>query len=69
MDVVLAAFGTEVLDSSDLLGFFEFLVIELSFTHGDLIALEIFNSEPDSPKFDGVKFLNLVVVFPSFIFE
>ena len=37
--------------------------------HRDLIALEILDSEPDPTKFDSVKFLNLIVVFSSFIFE
>jgi len=45
------------------------LVIELLFTHHDLIALKIFNSEPNSTEFDSVKFLNLVIVLSGFIFE
>ena len=48
---------------------FEFLGIELLLAHGNLIALEIFYSEANSSKFDGVKFLNLVIVFSSFVFE
>lgn len=63
------SFLFNILETSNFLSFFEFLVIELSFTHLNLIALEIFYSEAHSSKFDGVKFLNLVVVFPGFVFE
>ena len=45
------------------------MVVELGLTHRDLIALEIFDTETYSSKFDSVKFLNLVVVFSGFIFE
>ena len=69
LDVVLIALSSKILDTFDLLSLFELLFVKLSFAHGDLIALEIFDSEPDSTKFDSVKFLNLVIVFSSFIFE
>jgi len=59
----------EVLDSCDFLGFFEFLVIELTFTHRNLITLEVFYSKSNPSEFNSVKFLNLVIVFSSFIFE
>ena len=70
LNLVFRAFILDnILDTFDLLSFLEFLVIELSFAHHDLIALEIFYSEAHSSKFDGVKFLNLVIVFSGFIFE
>lgn len=68
LNIVLAAFA-KIFDAGDLLSFLEFLIIELLLTHHDLIALEIFDSESNSTKFDSVKFLNLVIVFSGFIFE
>ena len=66
---ILLILGAEVLDTLDLLSFFEFLVVELSLAHHNLIALEIFDSESDSTKFDSVKFLNLIIVLSGFIFQ
>ena len=68
LNVILGAFF-QILDAGDFLSFLEFLVVELSFTHHDFIALEIFDSESNSSKFDGVKFLNLVIVLSGFIFQ
>lgn len=68
LNIVLAAFA-KIFDAGDLLSFLEFLVVELLLAHHDLIALEIFDSESNSTKFDSVKFLNLVIVFSGFIFE
>lgn len=68
LNIVLAAFA-KIFDAGDLLSFLEFLIIELLLTHHDLIALKIFDSEPNSTEFDGVKFLNLVIVLSGFIFE
>lgn len=68
MNVILIL-GAEILDTFNLLSFFKFLVIEFLFTHHDLIALKIFDSEPNSTEFDSVKFLNLVIVLSGFIFE
>jgi hypothetical protein len=45
------------------------LIIEFLLAHGNLITLEIFDTESYSSKFDSVKFLNLVIVFSGFIFE
>lgn len=69
LNLVFSASFTKVLDSLDLLSFFKFLVVELSFTHHDLVTLEVLDSESNSTQFNGVKFLNFVVVFSSFIFE
>ena len=69
LNLVLRAVMTKILDSFDLLSLFEFLVVKLTFTHGNLITLEVFHSEANSTQFNSVKFLNLVIVFSSFIFE
>lgn len=67
--ILTSSIKLKIFETLDLLSLFEFLVIKLTFTHGDLITLEIFYSEANSSKFDGVKFLNLIVVFSGFIFK
>lgn len=59
----------KILHSLDLLSLFQLLVVELRLAHHNLVALEILDSESHSSKFDGVKFLNLVIVFSGFIFK
>jgi hypothetical protein len=60
---------TEVLNTFYFLSLFQFLVVKLAFTHWNLVTLEVFYSEANSTEFNSVKFLNLVIVFSSFIFE
>ena len=69
LNIVLVAVGAKVLHTSNLLSFLQFLVVKLLLTHHDLIALEVLDSEADSSKFDGVKFLNLVIVLSGFVFQ
>lgn len=69
LNLVLVAVVAEILNSLDFLSFFEFLVVKLTFTHRNLITLEVLHSKANSTQFNSVKFLNLVIVFSSFIFE
>jgi hypothetical protein len=68
LNIILSDFS-QILDADDFLSFLELLIVEFSFTHHNFVALEIFDSESNSSKFDGVKFLNLVIVLSSFIFQ
>lgn len=67
--MVFGSVRCDILDSLNFLGLLQFLVVQLQLTHLDLVTLEIFYSEPDPTDFDSVKFLNLVIVLSSFIFE
>lgn len=69
LNIIFCAFRTKVFETSDLLGLLELLVIKLFLTHRYLIAFEIFYSKSDTTKFDSIKFLNLVIIFSSFIFK
>ena len=69
LDLIFCSLITKILHSFDLLSLFKFLIIELSFTHHDLVTFEVLDSEPYSTQFDGVKFLNFVVIFSSFILK
>lgn len=69
LNLVLRAVMAKVLNSFDFLSLFEFLVVKLALTHRNLITLEVLHSKANSTQFNSVKFLNLVIVFSSFIFE
>lgn len=69
LNLVFGSISSKIFNSFNFLGFFKFLVIKFTFTHWDLITLEVFNSKSNSSKLDCIKFLNLVIVFSSLIFE
>lgn len=69
LNLVLRAIMTKVLNTFHFLSLFQFLVVKLALTHRNLVTLEVFYSEANSTEFNSVKFLNLVIVFSSFIFE
>ena len=58
-----------VLRGADWMCFPKFLLVELLFRHLLLVAAVVLDSESDSSQFNGVKFLNFVVIFAVFIFE
>ena len=58
-----------VLDSLDFHGLLEFLVVELFLGHLLLVTSEVLDSEPDSSKFNSVKFLDLVVIFATLVLQ
>jgi hypothetical protein len=66
---VLWGFIVNVLQSLHPHSLFQFLLVKFILRHLLLITSEVLHSEPDSSQFNGIKFLNLVVVFAVFIFE
>jgi len=69
LNLVFITIVANVLNSLDLLSFFQFLVVKFSLAHRDFITFEVFYSEANSTQFNGVKFLNFVIILSSFIFK
>ena len=69
LDLVFVTIIANVLNSLDLLSLLEFLVVKFSLAHRDLVAFEVFNSEANPSEFNGVKFLNFIVILSSLIFK
>lgn len=47
---------------------FQFLIVQFLFRHLNAVTSKIFYSEPNSSKFNCIKFLNFVIVLAGFIF-
>jgi hypothetical protein len=57
----------EVIESPNRHGLFQFLLVELFGGHALLITPEILDSKTHPSDFDGVKFLNFVIILAIFV--
>lgn len=65
----LIAILSDVSSSSHFHSFNQLLLVKLIFRHLELITSEIFYSKPHSTKLNGVKFLDLVVIFTALVLQ
>lgn len=69
LNVVFGTIFAKICDTFYLLGLLEFLFVQLTSSHLNLLTLKIFDSEAYPSEFDSIKLLNFVIIFSSFIFE
>lgn len=58
-----------ILGTFDLMSLPDFLLVKLLIWKLNVVTSEIFDSKSNSTQFDGVKFLDFIIVFSHFIFE